>query len=467
MYGFNGSYPGPLVRVPRGATLVVPFENQTQWPTAIHWHGVRVENPFDGVPGVTQEPIPPGGRFTYQVRFPDAGIYWYHPHHREDVQQDLGLYGNLWVRAPSAGPPPVDLEQVLLLDDLLVGDSGLVPWGREHATHALMGRFGNIFLVNGEPGYELEVDRGAVVRFYLTNTANARTWNVSFSGAPMKLVATDLGSFEREEPVESVVLAPAERYVVDVLFPEAGEFAFVNRIQAIDPFRGTFFTEADTLGIVRVGDRAAEPNRRAAFEALHTDSATLTEMDRVRPAFNRPVDHELVLTLEADGLPFPIEPLLALESAYADPVEWTGTMPEMNGAATARDLRWVLRDPTTGAENEEIAWRFQQGELIKIRLTSERETLHPMHHPIHVHGQRFLVLSQGGVPRRNLAWKDTLLLPAGDTAEILLEVSNPGRWMLHCHTAEHLEAGMRMVFTVEPAEGSTQPHSTQPQEGRS
>jgi suppressor of ftsI len=456
MYAFNGSYPGPLVRVPRGATIVVPFENRTEWPTAVHWHGVRVENSFDGVPGVTQEPISPGGRFTYRVRFPDAGIFWYHPHHREDVQQDLGLYGNLWVHSPSADPPPVNHEQVLLLDDLLVGESGLVPWGRERATHALMGRFGNLLLVNGEPRYVLDVDRGAVVRFYLTNASNARTWNVSFSGAPMKLVATDLGRFEREERVESVVLAPAERYVVDVLFPEPGSYAIVNRVQAIDPFRGRFFAEVDTLGIVRVGDRPAAADRRVAFEALRADSATVAEIDRYRPAFDRAVDRELVLTLEVDGLPFPIQPLLALESVYANPVEWSGTMPEMNGAATAGRVRWVLREPATGAENEEIAWRFRAGDLVKIRLTSERETLHAMHHPIHIHGQRFLVLAQSGVPRRNLAWKDTLLLPAGDTAEILLEVSNPGRWMLHCHTAEHLEAGMRMVFTVDSAEGSTQ-----------
>jgi suppressor of ftsI len=458
MYGFNGSYPGPLVRVSRGAAIVVLFENRTEWPTAIHWHGVRVANPFDGVPGVTQEPIPPGGRFTYHIRFPDAGIYWYHPHHREDVQQDLGLYGNLWVRSSSA-KPPVHLEQVLMLDDLLVGESGLVPWGREGATHALMGRFGNLPLVNGEPRYEIQVDRGTVVRFYLTNASNARPWNVSFSGAPMKVVATDLGPFEREERVENVVVAPAERYAVDVLFPKAGSYAFVNRVQAIDPFRGVFFAEVDTLGIVHVGERLAAPDRRAAFEALRVDSAATAEIDRYRPLFGKPVHRELVLTLEAGELPFPVEPLLMLESVYANPVEWSGTMPEMNGATTARSLRWVLRDPVTGAENEEIDWRFRQGDIVKIRLTSERETLHAMHHPIHIHGQRFLVVAQSGVRRRNLAWKDTMLLPAGDTAEILLEVSNPGRWMLHCHTAEHLEAGMRMVFTVDLAEGSPRlPH---------
>jgi hypothetical protein len=251
----------------------------------------------------------------------------------------------------------------------------------------------------------------------------------------------------------------------------------VNRVRAIDPFRGRFFSEADTLGTVHVrptpspaGGAAspsgpalaepdphaavalAEPDSRAAFEELHADPAMAADLARYRDAFDQPVDRELVLTLESRGLPFPIEPLLALESVFASPVEWTGTMPEMNAAATAGRLRWVLRDPATGAEDEAIGWSFHQGDLVKIRITNDRSALHAMHHPIHLHGQRFLVVRQGGVPRRNLVWKDTLLLPAGDVAEILLDASNPGRWMLHCHTAEHLEAGMRTVFTVTQAD---------------
>jgi FtsP/CotA-like multicopper oxidase with cupredoxin domain len=482
MLGFNGSHPGPLVRVARGSTVVVRFENATSWPTSVHWHGVRLDNRFDGVPGVTQDPVPPGGRFTYRVRFPDAGVYWYHPHHRSDLQQDLGLYGNLWVRGGEA--PPVDREELLMLDDLLVGEDGVVPWGLEGATHALMGRFGNLPLVNGEPRYELDVHAGSVVRFHLTNAANARTWNVSFSGAPMKVVAGDLGAFEREERVESVVLAPAERYSVDVLFPGPGAYALVNRVRGVDPFRGRFFPEADTLGIVRVGPaRASEddpapaagdgaaagaaaaggpraggafgpagPDPARAVGELRADSAMAADVARYAAALERPPDRELLLTLEPGALPFPTGPLLALEAVFAPPVEWTGTMPEMNAAATSGRLRWILRDPATGAEDEAIDWRFRQGDVVKIRLTNDRSALHPMHHPIHVHGQRFLVVRQGGIPRRNLVWKDTLLLPAGDVAEILLDVSNPGRWMLHCHTAEHLEAGMRTVFTVARAD---------------
>lgn len=101
MYGFNGEHPGPLIRVDQGATIVVQFQNAIDQPSAVHWHGVRLDNQFDGVPGITQPLVPPGGRFTYRVHFRDAGIYWYHPHHREDIQQDLGLYGSMLVRSPN------------------------------------------------------------------------------------------------------------------------------------------------------------------------------------------------------------------------------------------------------------------------------------------------------------------------------------------------------------------------------
>jgi hypothetical protein len=97
MYAFDGQSPGPLIRVKEGAAIVVDLFNRIDQPTAVHWHGVRLENRFDGVPGVTQPPVPPGGRYRYIVRFPDPGVYWYHPHQREDIQQDLGLYGNILV----------------------------------------------------------------------------------------------------------------------------------------------------------------------------------------------------------------------------------------------------------------------------------------------------------------------------------------------------------------------------------
>ena len=449
MYGFNGQYPGPLVQVPQDATITVNVTNRLSLPTAVHWHGIRLENRFDGVPGLTQDPIEPGETFQYRIHFPDAGLYWYHPHHREDVQQDLGLYGNLQVEA--ADPEyfgPANREQVLMLDDLLVDAAGLAPFGRDRATHAMMGRFGNLLLVNGEPDYRLTVGRGEVVRFFLTNVSNTRTFNVSFGDIPIKLVASDVGKFERQAWVDSVVIAPAERYIVEVRFDAPGEVPFANRVQAIDHVYGNYFADDALLGSITVTDTPAAPDHGAGFRELRGHSDVAADIEPYRDEFDRPVDHRLLLTLEIGDLPDPLEPLLNLDRSFFNPVEWSGTMPRMNWVTTAGRVRWILRDLDTGLENDAIDWRFRRGDVVKIRLRNDRGAVHAMQHPVHIHGQRFLVLSRDGVPNDNLVWKDTTLLPAGSTADLLLELSNPGRWMLHCHIAEHLEAGMKLVFDV-------------------
>lgn len=454
MYAFNGQHPGPLIRVPQGAEIVVDFTNGIDLPTSVHWHGVRVENQYDGVPGVTQDPVPPGGRFIYRVRFKDAGIYWYHPHHREDIQQDLGLYGNMFVQPPAADYyGPANREEFLVLDDLLIDDTGLYPFGAEAATHTLMGRFGNVFLVNGEPAYSLDVSRGEVVRFFLTNVSNTRVFNLSFEDARMKIVGADIGKFEREKWVSSVVLAPAQRYVIDVRFDKAGPIPLTNNIQAIDHYLALFYPRVDTLATIDVDEAAAPVDHSAAFEVLRENEDVTAEVDMYRAHVSRAPDYEMRLTMRVGELPLAIRQMMQLDTLYFPPVEWNDAMPMMNFVSSSREVEWVLRDEESGAENMGIEWRFRVGDVVKIRLRNDAKALHPMQHPMHFHGQRLLVLAQDGVPNDNLVWKDTVLLPTGATTDILLELSNPGRWMAHCHIAEHLDAGMKMVFEVDPQEG--------------
>ncbi|NNF05091.1 MAG: multicopper oxidase domain-containing protein, partial [Rhodothermales bacterium] len=193
MMGYNGMYPGPMIRAKKDAEVVVEFTNNIRMPTTVHWHGLRLDNAFDGVPFVTQDPVENGESFTYELKFPDTGMYWYHPHMREDVQQDLGLYGNMLVDPKDDGfYAPVNREATLILDDILMDRNGLIPFGESAPTHALMGRFGNVMLTNGVTNYRLEARAGEVVRFYLTNVANSRTFNVVFDGAPIKIIADDV-----------------------------------------------------------------------------------------------------------------------------------------------------------------------------------------------------------------------------------------------------------------------------------
>jgi FtsP/CotA-like multicopper oxidase with cupredoxin domain len=451
MYGFNGEVPGPLIRVPQNATIIVRFHNHIDLPSAMHWHGVRLDNRNDGVPGLTQQEVPAGGDYVYRVHFPDAGIYWYHPHVREDVEQGLGLFGNMIVESPDKDYyAPANREEVLMLDDLLINADTLIPFGKTTQNFALMGRVGNTLLVNSEPHYSLSVSQGEVVRFYLTNVSNSRTYNISFGGAPIKVVASDVSRFEHEELTKSVVLAPAERYIVDVRFEHAGQYPLINAVQAINHFRGEFSPEVDTLGAVSVGSATATPDYGAQFATLRTNTAVTQDIARFRAAFTRPPDKTLRLTVQVNGLPLATVQFMSIDTAYFAPVEWVDGMPDMNWLSTTDQVRWILHDEASGKDNMDINWHVPQGSMIKLRLINDATSFHPMQHPIHLHGQRMLVIDRNGEPTKNLVWKDTVIIPVGSAVDVLIDASNPGAWMLHCHIAEHLGAGMMTVLHVDP-----------------
>ena len=451
MYGFNGQYPGPLIRVKQSAGITIRFRNELDLPSAVHWHGIRLDNRYDGAVGVTQAAVPVGGEFIYKIRFPDPGIYWYHPHVREDVQQDLGLYGNMIVDSPEPNYwNPVNDEQVLMLDDILMDGEGLLPYGRDVANYAIMGRFGNVMLINGEPDYHLTAHKGDVVRFLFTNVANSRTMNLSFGGNPIKLVGADIGRFEREEMVPAVVIAPAQRYVVEVKFDTPGTYAITNQVQALNNFLGVFQHTVDTLGLVTVTSQSTAKDLSREFKTLRTLPQVSAEFAPYQAHFDRAPDKELLLTVNIQGLPITITAFMSVDTMYFPPQDWVDGMRDMNWVSTTNEVRWIIRDLQTKKENMDIVWDFKKGDVIKVRMTNDSRSVHPMSHPIHFHGQRLLVVARNGVTEDNLVWRDTILLPVGQTVDLLVEATNPGKWMAHCHIAEHLEAGMMMVFTVSP-----------------
>jgi FtsP/CotA-like multicopper oxidase with cupredoxin domain len=448
MLGFNGQIPGPVLHVERGTSVTVHFVNDLDQPSSVHWHGLRQDWTMDGAPPLSQDPVPPGATFTYTLKFPDAGLYWYHPHVREEMQQDLGLSGNIMVHGMAGLPHLGGEELFLLLDDILIGDDGLVPFGLEHPTHALMGRFGNVILINGEPRWQDTTSGGANIRLWFTNAANTRTFNVVASNAIMRLVAADMGPFPQPIEVESVVIAPAERYAVDIFPDGTGDVVITNQVQALDHLYGQFVAQVDTLGVIPV-------QRRTNLVQLYMHPAEtrgdLPEVSAgISPSPLTP-DHVFEFGLRPRDLPFTTSRMMLLDSAYFHPVEWSGTMPMMNWATTAAQAEWFVRDALTGLENEAAAFTVKRGDVRTMRLVNPRNSLHAMQHPVHIHGQRFVVMAVNGVPTdpAHRAWKDTVLLPAGGTVDLVVEFSNPGHWMLHCHIAEHVESGMMTHFTVE------------------
>src|SRR6476619_3627744 len=271
MLAYNGSIPGPTLRVREDSEITVHVENQGDVEATVHWHGLRLENRYDGT-HQTQDPMLVGERFSARVTFPDPGLYWYHPHIREDYGQELGLYGNVLVEP--ADPdywPPVHREVVLTLDDILLEDGKVAPFSRSETTYAAMGRFGDVLLVSGQPDLSLTAQLGEVVRLYLTNTANTRVFKVMLPGARMKLVGGDSGHVEHEQFVEDVILAPSERVVIDVLFTQPGELTMEHRT----PER-TY-----RLASIRVGEEQAEPALIERFGVLRTNLDMAAERERI------------------------------------------------------------------------------------------------------------------------------------------------------------------------------------------
>lgn len=446
MLAYNGTVPGPTIKVHQGSTITVNLTNETDVATTIHSHGVRMDSKFDGVPGMSQDPVQPGQKFAYTLTFPDAGVFWYHPHIREDYAQPLGLYGNFLVTPRDENQwPPVNQEIPLIISDILLdGQGNVVPFYTNMVTHALMGRFGNTMLINGQTRYALNATAGETIRFYLTNAATTRVLNIAIPNTRMKLVGGDNGRVEKEAIVESVILAPSERAVIDVWFDQPGSYQLTHRTPQ----------KTYELGAVTVAGQAPVPSSAAAFDALRTDAA----LSAYRQHMDRMADKELILTMEGGGMMMqpeggmhmmPDGTMMPNAMMSADPIEWEDHMPVMNANATAESVRWRIADAKTGQINDDIQWNFKKGDLVKIMIFNNPQGMHPMQHPIHFHGQRFLVLKTNGVPNDNLVWKDTVLVKTGERVEILLDASNPGMWMAHCHIAEHMESGMMFDYRVD------------------
>jgi FtsP/CotA-like multicopper oxidase with cupredoxin domain len=556
MLAYNGSIPGPTLKVPRGSEILVHALNEGDLEATVHWHGLRLENEYDGT-HQTQAPMAVGESFTYKLRFPDEGLYWYHPHIRQDYGQEMGLYGNILVEPNEPDYwPPAHREVLLTLDDILLDEHGRVaPFSPHETDYVAMGRFGTTFLIAGEPEMSMSVKQGEVVRFYLTDTANTRVFKVGVAGARMKLVGGDSGRHEREEMVEEVVLAPSERVVVDVLFDQPGEATLQHRTPertyplvaiTIEEERAEPELEREHAALRVNDDLAEERNRIAPYLEAAPDKtlAFVAEMDEIggeeveTGTYACPMHEDIVATWAGKcpkcgmklmpapaetepptGFVCPMHPETTAtwagtcpkcgmtlratgtgaaadlggapasgETAHGEHdmhghehhgagdqhdehavhehhseherghahgafegIEWEDDMVEVNRKTTPAKMRWLIVDRETGAENAAIDWQFRVGDQIKIRLVNEMESDHPMHHPFHIHGAgRFLVLSRDGAVEPNLVWKDTVLVRTGETVDILLDVSEPGLWMAHCHIAEHHESGMMFSFNVMP-----------------
>lgn len=437
MLAYNGSIPGPTIKVSQGATITVNFKNDTDIVNTIHSHGVRVANAFDGVPDVTQKAVPVGGSFKYTLSFPDAGVYWYHPHVRDDYTIELGLYGNFLV-TPKAGSSwdTVDREVPLFVDDISLQDGKIAPFYKKVSNHSLMGRYGNTMLVDGEKNWGFAAKKGEVIRFYFTNSANVRPFNLAILGVKMKLVGGDSGLYERDTWQDSVMINPSERAIVEVLFDKEGEYALQNKTP----------DTTYTLGYISVSKETVISVGVKSFATLRAHPEVTQSISQFRSVFTKTPDKRIKLSVDMIGSSSMGGQMMS--EIPAGGIEWENTMQMTGNISDTTTTNWSIIDQDTGIKNMDIDWKFKVGEKVKIRITNDGKSMHPMQHPIHFHGQRFLVVNKNGVSQTNLVWKDTVLVPAGEYVDIILDASNPGAWMAHCHILEHIEAGMMTKFEV-------------------
>lgn len=435
---YNEMIPGPILQVPQGAQITLHFTNTIDEETTIHSHGLRGDYTMDGVPGNPSPAVQPGQTFSYTLEFPDAGVFWYHPHVREDRQQDGGLYGNYLVEPsmPDYWTAGVR-EESWILDDL-----SLEPYRTDTIDHAMMGRYGSVQLLNNEQAFQATAQAGETVRYFVTNTANARPFRLQVDGAQMKVVGGDLGRAEHEQLVgpEGITIAPAERWILEVYYPETGSYSIRNNTP-----EGTV-----TLGTVTVSS-TAESDARVLFDTLRDNSADYAELRQyIATLEGQPAEKHLRMSIDMPGMGQGMgsHRMHGQAATETDGIEWSDPMEAMNRMSTSENTTWQLIDTDTGAVNEAIDWRFAEGERVVIEVYNDPQSMHPMQHPLHFHGQRFVVLSRDGEPNSSLQWKDTVLIPAGQRVRLLLENTTPGVWMAHCHIAEHLHSGMMFPFTV-------------------
>ncbi len=405
VWTYNGSVPGPELRFRQGERLRIEVENALGVDTTVHWHGIRLPNAMDGVPHLTQPPIAArGGRFTYEFDLPDAGTFWYHPHLGAVEQVARGLYGALVVEERE--PPALDRDVVWVLSDWrLDREARIVENFRNPMDASHAGRVGNTVTVNGSIAENFSVRAGERIRLRLINASSARIYGLNFEGHEPSLIAFD-GQPVAPHRAGRVVLGPGMR--ADLVLDCAA--APGSRHRVIDDF---YHSRAYELLKLSYG---AEAPLRASF-----------------PAAPRLADNPL-------GVP-------DLANAERHRIAFGGgAMGAVPNQREHKGLFWTVNGRPVA----------EHGHKHAPLLTLARERSYVLelangtswHHPIHLHGHVFRVVSRNGKPNARNEWADTVLLDPDSRAEVALVADNPGDWMLHCHVLDHQASGMMAVVRV-------------------
>jgi FtsP/CotA-like multicopper oxidase with cupredoxin domain len=419
IWGYDGQVPGPEIRIRQGVPFQAVVENRLDQDTTVHWHGIRLPNAMDGVPGLTQSPIRPGESFIYAFTPPDAGTFWYHPHANSLEQLGRGLAGVLIVE--EAEPIAVDRDLAWLLADWRLAQDGRIAPGFGNGMEAAMaGRVGNTVTLNGAVPADQPVRAGERIRLRLVNGSLARIMALRFEDHRPIVVAIDGQPCDPHEPDGGrLLLGPAMR--LDIIIDMQGDPG--KRYRVVDDFYDGL---AYTLTTLAYG---GEPPLRdqPPDTPLHLPRNPLPEPD-------------LAIAERHD---------LTLEGGMMGGGAMSG-MGGLHGMATpgmSGDAAWAINGMSmTGDGNAGMPPLFtiQRGRSCVLTIRNQTAWWHPMH----IHGFSLRMLSRNGTPVPHRQWSDTVLFAPKDTVDCAFVADNPGDWMLHCHVVDHQMAGLMTVLRV-------------------
>ncbi len=491
---FADRVPGPEIRVKQGDRLLVHFENQLPegFATTVHWHGIEGANASDGTP-TTQRPVEPGEVFTYDMRLPRPGIYWYHPHVRGAQGTHSGLYGTIVVEDPDEqrlrelGVLP-QLERTLVLSDLGTYRGGPISVEVEDDFALMNGTEGARLLVNGHVLPSYEVPAGEGLRLRTVNASITRYWRLSVVGHELLRVGGQGGLLDHAR-VEGgsangsseggdvdvdlgyargeVLLAPGER--ADIILVPRGAPGEVVTLRWEDHARGRHGMWMED-GAMVMGDAPDDGKRQGVDVArfvivegsgdywIEEGTPILAAVGRATApvavsdqALRFEGERATVLGETMDMLPDELGGWTHEAEFFIDGASWSH--PSDHGGSD------VPLAPT--------ARKARLGDTIVWEVRNETG----MSHPFHLHGfsyqpVEFLEHDDGhdGSEKRDVRWSvdhvefvDTTNIPAHTSLFFRVELRDPngdggalGRWMMHCHIVQHAEAGMMSELVVGP-----------------
>ncbi len=412
---YGGRIPGPALRVRQGERVRIVVHNNLPEDTTVHWHGIRLPNAMDGVPGLTQPPIKPGETFIYEFTPPDAGTFWYHPHADSLRQLGRGLAGALIVEESES--IPVDRDLLWMLADWRLTSDAQIAGGFGNAMEAGMsGRVGNTVTVNGTISKEVAVHAGERVRLRLVNCALARIMALRFEGHKPVIVAIDGQPCEPHAPDDDrILLGPAMR--VDLLIDMQGEPG--RRYRVVDDFY-----DGLAYWLTQLAYDAKPPLRR------HPSDAPLTLSRNPLPEPNLDAAEHHTLTLQGGMM-------------GGNGVTGMGMM----GMGMSRGAAWAINGMSmTGDGQTDMPplLTLTQGRSYLMTIRNDTAWWHPMH----LHGHSFHVLRRNGTAVTHNQWADTVLVSPRESVDIAFVADNPGDWMFHCHVTDHQASGLMTVLRV-------------------